>query len=103
MSRAHIAAAQIKVAANKRFFVITGFLKNREILDIVHKVYPDLAKDLSKDDYLNGSARENGLVKATAGNGSAKSPQHGSHPKKGLFKAPKFLFIVFHACPLRYI
>lgn len=103
VARAHIAAAQIKDAANRRFFVVTGFFKNREIVDIVRKEFPDLAKNLPEDDHSNGSARGNGSAKAPGGNGPAKSSQHGSHPEEGLFKAPKFYFIVFYAFPLRYI
>lgn len=103
VARAHIAAAQIKDAANKRFFVVTGFFKNHEIVDIVRKEFPDLAKNLPKDDHSNGSATGNGTAKTPAGNGHAKSSQHGTHPEEGSFKAPKFVFIVFYAFPLRYI
>lgn len=92
VARAHIAAAQIKEAANKRFFVVTGFFKNREIVDIVRTEFPDLAKNLPKDDHSNGSATGNGTAKTPAGNGVAKSSQHGSHPEEGSFKALKFFF-----------
>lgn len=99
VARAHLAAAQVKDAANKRFFVVTGFFKNREIVDIVRNKFPDLAKKLPIDDYSNKSAVGNGSAKAPIGNGSAKAPtgngsakssQQGSHPEEGLFIGSRF-------------
>ena len=72
-------------------------------MNIVRKVFSKLAKNLSIDDHLNESATENGLVRATPGKGSAIISQHGSDSEEGSFKAPKFLLIIFHVLPFRYI
>ncbi len=57
VAQAHVAAAEKKEAANKRFFIVAGFFSNGEIVDIVRKEFPDLAKNLPDTD---ASAAANG-------------------------------------------
>ena len=56
---AHVKAIELPEAANKRFFITTGYFSNKEIVEIVREAYPDLelklpSKDTKGGDYPDG-------------------------------------------------
>lgn len=46
LALAHVRAVERPAAANKRFFVVSGFFRNSEVADIIKKNFPDLASKL---------------------------------------------------------
>ncbi|KAL9117128.1 MAG: hypothetical protein Q9187_006339, partial [Circinaria calcarea] len=51
---AHVRAAELPEAANKRFFVTAGYFSNKEIANIIRGAYPELAFRIPEGDAQNG-------------------------------------------------
>ncbi|KAI4133973.1 MAG: hypothetical protein LQ347_001908 [Umbilicaria vellea] len=54
LALAHVKAAELPGAANKRFFITAGYFSNREIADIIRDAYPDLESRLPGKDTKGG-------------------------------------------------
>ena len=54
LALAHVKAAELPAAANKRFFITAGYFSNKEIVEIVREAYPDLASKLPSKDTKGG-------------------------------------------------
>lgn len=63
LALAHVKAAELPDAANKRFFVTAGYFSNEEIANIIRENYPDLKDKLP-----------------------AKGTKGGEYPKDGIYK-----------------
>ena len=63
LALAHVKAAELPEAANKRFFVTAGYFSNEEIADIVRDSYPELKDKVP-----------------------AKGTKGGEYPPEGVFK-----------------
>jgi len=60
---AHVLAAEKEEAANKRFFVVTGYFSNKEIAQIVAKEYPQYKDGLPTKDTPGGDYPKGGVYK----------------------------------------
>jgi nucleoside-diphosphate-sugar epimerase len=61
---AHVLAAEMPEAANKRFFIVAGRFSNKEIAEIVGDNFPDLAGNVPTGDALKpGDYPEQGTAK----------------------------------------
>lgn len=56
---AHVAAAELPEAANRRFFITAGRFENGEIVDIIRDAFPDLVGNLPGKE-VKGSGSEEG-------------------------------------------
>lgn len=63
LALAHVKAAELPDAANKRFFITAGYFSNEEIADIVRDNYPELKDKVP-----------------------AKGTKGGEYPKDGIYK-----------------
>lgn len=54
LALAHVKAAELPDAANKRFFITAGYFSNKEIADIIRDAYPDLEDKLPSKDTKGG-------------------------------------------------
>ncbi|CAF9905209.1 MAG: methylglyoxal reductase (NADPH-dependent) gre2 [Alectoria fallacina] len=63
LALAHVKAAELPEAANKRFFVTAGYFSNEEIADIIRDSFPQLKNELP-----------------------AKGVKGGGYPKEGIYK-----------------
>lgn len=61
LALAHVKAAELPEAANKRFFVTTGYFSNEEIADIMRDNFPELKKQLPAKGTKGGGYPEGGL------------------------------------------
>lgn len=59
---AHVKAFEVDEAANKRFFVLSGYFSNKEVADIIRKNFPD-QKDLPSEKTPGGEFPEDGFAK----------------------------------------
>lgn len=50
LALAHVRAAELPEAANKRFFVTAGYFSNKEIANIIREAYPALASRIPEGD-----------------------------------------------------
>ncbi|KAL1866705.1 Glycine-rich RNA-binding protein 2, mitochondrial [Diaporthe australafricana] len=60
---AHILAAELPDAANKRFFVTAGYFSNREVVDIIRKNFPEYHSPLPPESAKGGDMPEGGVFK----------------------------------------
>lgn len=60
---AHVKAIELDVAANKRYFVTSGYFSNKEIAQIIRKNFPKLADGLPTDDTPGGDYPKDGVYK----------------------------------------
>ena len=63
LALAHVKAAELSEAANKRFFVTAGYFSNEEIANIVRDNYPDLKDQVPKKGTKGGEYPTEGLYK----------------------------------------
>lgn len=63
LALAHVKAAELPDAANKRFFVTAGFFSNEEIADIIRENYPELKDQLPAKGTKGGEYPSDGLYK----------------------------------------
>lgn len=63
LALAHVKAAEVPDAANKRFFVTAGYFSNEEIADIVRDNYPALEDELPTKGTKGGEYPSEGLYK----------------------------------------
>jgi len=63
LALAHVLAAEKEEAANKRFFIVTGYFSNKEIAQIVAKDYPQYKDRLPTKDTPGGDYPEGGVYK----------------------------------------
>ena len=63
LALAHVKAAELPIAANKRYFITAGYFSNKEIADIIREEFPDLAKALPPKDTKTGGYPEEGVYK----------------------------------------
>lgn len=63
LALAHVKAAEIDAAANKRFFVVTGYFSNREIAEVIEKDYPQYKDGLPTKSTPGGNYPEGGVYK----------------------------------------
>ncbi len=63
LALAHVKAAEIPEAANKRFFVTTGYYSNEEIADIMRDNFPELKNELPVKGTKGGGYPEDGVFK----------------------------------------
>lgn len=61
LALAHVKAAEMPEAANKRFFVTAGFFSNEEIADIVRDNYPELSDKVPAKGTKGGGYPSDGL------------------------------------------
>lgn len=54
LALAHVKAAELPGAANKRFFITAGYFSNKEIAEIIREAYPDLESKLPGKDTKGG-------------------------------------------------
>ena len=54
LALAHVKAAELPEAANKRFFITAGYFSNKEIAEIVRETFPDLESKLPGKDTKGG-------------------------------------------------
>lgn len=63
LALAHVKAAELPEAANKRFFVTAGYFSNEEIADIIREKYPELKDKLPAKGTKGGGYPTDGLYK----------------------------------------
>jgi len=63
LALAHVKAAELPEAANKRFFVTAGHFSNKEIANIIREAFPKLASGLPPADTKTGDYPEEGIYK----------------------------------------
>jgi nucleoside-diphosphate-sugar epimerase len=63
VAEAHVAAMEKPDAANKRFFVVSGYFSNREIIQIIKKNFPEYKDKLPSDSTPGGDYPEGGIFK----------------------------------------
>ena len=64
LALAHVKAAELPEAANKRFFITAGHFSNKEIAEIIQDAFPDLASKLPQGDALKaGDYPADGIYK----------------------------------------
>ena len=63
LALAHVKAAEMPEAANKRFFVTAGYFSNAEIADIVRDNYPELKDKVPPKGTKGGEFPVSGLYK----------------------------------------
>ena len=63
LALAHVNAIEKPDAANKRFFVTTGYFSNKEIADIIRKNFPEYEKELPGADVKGGDYPAGGIYK----------------------------------------
>lgn len=63
LALAHVKAAELPEAANKRFFVTAGYFSNEEIADIIRDNFPQLKNELPAQGTKGGGYPENGIYK----------------------------------------
>lgn len=63
LALAHVKAAELPEAANKRFFVTTGYFSNEEIADIMRENFPELKNELPVKGTKGGGYPEDGIYK----------------------------------------
>lgn len=61
LALAHVKAAELPEAANKRFFVTAGYFSNEEIADIIRENYPELKDKLPAKGTKGGGYPTDGL------------------------------------------
>lgn len=55
LALAHVKAIEVPEAADKRFFVVTGYFSNKEIVEIIRKNFPEYQKQLPGPDVKGGA------------------------------------------------
>ena len=63
LALAHVKAAELPEAANKRFFVTAGYFNNEEIADIIRDNFPELKDELPAKGTKGGGYPEDGIFK----------------------------------------
>ncbi|MCJ1277637.1 methylglyoxal reductase (NADPH-dependent) gre2 [Puttea exsequens] len=63
LALAHVKAAELPDAANKRFFITAGYFSNEEIADIVRDNFPDLKDEVPTKGTKGGEYPEGGVYK----------------------------------------
>ncbi len=63
LALAHVKAAELPEAANKRFFVTAGYFSNEEIADIIRENYPELKDKVPTKGTKGGEYPTDGLYK----------------------------------------
>lgn len=63
LALAHVKAAELPEAANKRFFVTAGYFSNEEIADIIRDNYPELKDKLPTKGTKGGEYPTDGIYK----------------------------------------
>ena len=64
LALAHVKAAEVPEAANKRFFITAGHFCNKELAEIIRENYPDLASKIPEGDALKaGDYPADGIYK----------------------------------------
>ena len=61
LALAHVKAAELPEAANKRFFVTAGHFNNEEIVDIMRENFPELKNELPAKGTKGGGYPEDGV------------------------------------------
>ena len=61
LALAHVKAAELPEAANKRFFVTAGHFNNEEIADIMRDNFPELKNELPAKGTTGGGYPEDGV------------------------------------------
>jgi nucleoside-diphosphate-sugar epimerase len=63
LALAHVKAIELPAAADKRFFITTGYFSNKEICEIIRKNFPEYEAELPAKDVKGGDYPEGGLYK----------------------------------------
>ena len=63
LALAHVRAAELLEAANKRFFVTAGYFSNEEIADIIRDNYPELKDKVPAKGTKGGGYPEEGIYR----------------------------------------
>lgn len=63
LALAHVKAIEIPDAADKRFFITTGYFSNKEIVEIVRKHFPEYESELPGKDVKGGDYPKEGIYK----------------------------------------
>ena len=63
LALAHVKAAELPEAANKRFFVTAGYFSNEEIADIIRENFPELKNELPAKGTKGGGYPDGGIYK----------------------------------------
>lgn len=63
LALAHVKAAELPEAANKRFFVTAGYFSNEEIADIVRENFPELKDKVPAKGTKGGGYPAEGIYK----------------------------------------
>ena len=63
LALAHVKAAELPAAANKRFFVTAGYFSNEDIADIIRENFPELKAKLPEKGTKGGGYPPDGLYK----------------------------------------
>ena len=63
LALAHVRAAELPEAANKRFFVTAGYFSNEEIADIIRENFPELKNELPAKGTKGGGYPDGGIYK----------------------------------------
>ena len=63
MALAHVKAAELPEAANKRFFVTAGYFSNEEIADIIRDNFSELKNEVPVKGTKGGGYPEEGIFK----------------------------------------
>ena len=63
LALAHVKAAELPEAANKRFFVTAGYFSNEEIADIIRDNFPELKNELPAKGTKGGGYPDGGIYK----------------------------------------
>ena len=63
LALAHVKAAELPEAANKRFFVTAGYFSNEEIADIIRENFPELKNELPAKGTKGGGYPDDGIYK----------------------------------------
>ena len=61
LALAHVKAAELPQAENKRFFVTAGYFSNEEIADIIRDSFPELKNELPAKGTKGGGYPEDGI------------------------------------------
>ena len=63
LALAHVKAAELPEAANKRYFVTAGYFSNEEIADIIRENFPELKNELPAKGTKGGGYPDGGIYK----------------------------------------